>query len=140
MAAKLVHTDSNHPSMKPQFAGDSPSGQATVHSTASGDVLHSSKNTSALRVPEISVCDEAETCIPSPTALLDQRDITSSLATEVAQCHFHSSLTLAYGVGYKHPLQHDVKSHPSDKVELDIPRLSVSSVLPKGPFSVDKVA
>ena len=72
--------------------------------------------------------------------MLDQRDITSSLAIEVAQCHFHSSLTPAYGVGYKHPLQYDVKSHPPDKVELDSPHLSVSSVLPKGPFSVDKAA
>ena len=68
------------------------------------DVLHGSKNTSIPCDPEISVSDEDETCIPSPTALLDQRVITSSLATEVAQCHFHSSLTPAYWVGYKHPL------------------------------------
>ena len=101
MPAKLVHTDSNHPSMKPQFLGDSSSVQATVHSTAGGGVLHGSKNTSILHVPEISVCDEDETFIPSPTALPDQRGITSSLATEVAQYQFHGSLAPAYRVGYK---------------------------------------
>ena len=43
-------------------------------------------------------------------------------------------------MGYKHFLQHDIKSHPLDKVELGSPHLSVSSFLSKGPFSVDKVA
>ena len=33
-----------------------------------------------------------------------------------------------------------MKSHPPYKVELDSPHLSVSSVLSKGPFTVDKVA
>ena len=42
--------------------------------TASRDVLHGSKNTSIPCDPEISVSDEDETCIPSPAALLDQKD------------------------------------------------------------------
>ena len=81
MAAKLVYTDSKHPRMKPQFPGDSSSVQATVHPTVGEGVLHGSRNTSVLHVPGISVCDEDETCIPSPAALPDQREITSSLAT-----------------------------------------------------------
>ena len=36
------------------------------------DVLHGSKNTSIPCDPEISVSDEDETCIPSPTVLPDQ--------------------------------------------------------------------
>ena len=70
---------------------------------------------------EISVSDEDETCLPSPAALLDQRDITSSWATKVAQCHFHSAQTHASGMGYKHSTQHDIKSHPPDGVGLNNP-------------------
>ena len=42
------------------------------------DVHCGSKCTSVHHDLEISVSDEDETCIPSPTVLLDQRDITSS--------------------------------------------------------------
>ena len=52
---------------------------------------------------EISVSDEDETCIPSPTALLDQGDITSSWGTKVAQCHFHSAQAPVSGMGYNIP-------------------------------------
>ena len=77
-----------------------------VHSTASGDVHCGS-------IPhdfEISVSDEDETCTPGPTALLDQRDITSSLATEVAQCHFHNALTPVSGMGCKQSQQSSIIS------------------------------
>ena len=106
----------------------------------SRDVLHSSKNTSIPCDPEISVTDEDETCIPSPTALLDQRDITSSLAAEVAECHFHIAQTPASGMGYKHSTQHDIKSHPPDEVCLNSSPSSVCIVSPKGPLSVDKLS
>ena len=89
---------------------------------------------------EISVSDEDGTSIASPTALPDQRDITSSLATEVAQCHFHSAQTPASGMGYKHSTQHDIKSHPPDAVGLNNPHSSVHIVSPKGPLSADKLA
>ena len=72
------------------------------------DVLHGSKNTSIPCDPEISVSGEDETCIPSPTVLSDQRNITSSLATEVAQGHFHIAQAPALGMGYKHSTQHDM--------------------------------
>ena len=88
----------------------------------------------------ISVSDEDETCIPSPAALPDQRDITSSLATEVAECHFHIAQTLASGMGYQHSTQHDIKSHLSDEVGLNSPHSSVHTVSPRGPLSVDKLA
>ena len=74
-----------------------------VYSTASGNVHCGSKCTSVHHDLEISISDEDETCIPSPTVLLDQRDITSSMATEVAQCHFHSAQAPASGMGYKIP-------------------------------------
>ena len=107
---------------------------------ASRDVLHGSKNTSIPCDPEISVSDEDETCIPSPAALPDQRDITSSLATEVAECHFHIAQTPASGMGYQHSTQHDIKSHPPDEVGLNSPHSSVHTVSPKGPLSADKLA
>ena len=72
-----------------------------VHFTASGNVHWGSKCTSVHHDLEISISDEDETCIPSPAVLPDQRDITSSLATEVAQCHFHSAQAPASGMGYK---------------------------------------
>ena len=111
-----------------------------VHSTASGDVHCGSKCTSVHHNLEISVCDEDETCIPSPVALPDQRDFTSSLATEVALCHFHSAQAQAAGMGCKHSTQHDIKSHPPDEVGLNSPLSSVCTVSPKGPLSVDKLA
>ena len=89
---------------------------------------------------EISASDEDETCTSSPAALLDQRDFTSSLATEVAQCHFHSAQAQASGMGYKHSTQCDIKSHPPDEVGLNSPLSSVCTVSPKGPLSVDKLA
>ena len=107
---------------------------------ASRDVLYGSKNTSIPCDPEISVSDEDETCIPSPTALLDQRDITSSLATEVAECHFHIAQTPASGMGYQHSIQHDIKSHPPDEVGLNSPHSSVHTVSPMDPLSADKLA
>ena len=111
-----------------------------VYPTASGDVLCGSKCTSVHHDLEISVNDEDGTSSPSPAALLDQRDITSSLATEVAQCHFHSAQTPASGRGYKHSTQHDIKSHPLDEVGLNNPHSSVHIVSPKGPLSADKLA
>ena len=107
---------------------------------ANRDVLHGSKNTSIPCDPEISVSDEDKTCIPSPTALPDQSDITSSLATEVAECHFHIAHTPASGMDYQHSTQHDIKSHPPDEVGLNSPHSSVHTVSPKGPLSVDKLA
>ena len=65
---------------------------------------------------EISVSDEDETCIPSCAALPGQRDMTSSWATKVAQCHFHSAQAPASGMGYKHSTQHDIKWHPQMKL------------------------
>ena len=85
-----------------------------VHSTASGNVHCGSKCTSVHHDLEISISDEDETCIPSPAVLPDQRNITSSLATEVAQCHFHIAQAPASGMGYKHSTQHDIKFHPPD--------------------------
>ena len=110
-----------------------------VHPTASGDVHCGSKCTSVHHDLEISVSDEDGTSIPSPTALSDQGDITSSLATEVAQCHFYSAQTPASGMGYKHSTQHE-KSHPPDEVGLNSPHSSVHIVSPKGPLSGDKLA
>ena len=110
-----------------------------VHPTASGDVHCGSKCTSVHHDLEISISDEDETSIPSPTALPDQRDITSSLATEVAECHFHSAQTPASGMGYKHSTQHDIKSYPPDEVGLDSPHSSVCTISPKDPFPVDKL-
>ena len=111
-----------------------------VHSTASGHVHCGSKCMSVHHDLEISVSDEDETCIPSPTALPDQRDITSSLATEVAQCYFHSAQGPASGIGYKHSTEHDIKSHPPDEVGLNSPHSSVNTVSPKGSLSADKLA
>ena len=111
-----------------------------VHSTAGGDVHCGSKCTSVHHNLEISVCDEDETCIPSPTALLDQRDISSSLSIEVAQCYFHIAQAPASGMGDKHSTQHDKKSHPPDKVSLNSPHSSVCTISPKGPLSADKLA
>ena len=88
---------------------------------------------------EISVSDEDEICIPSHAALPDQRDITSSWATKVAQCHFHSAQAPASDMGYKHSTQHDIKSHPSDEVDLKSPHSSIYTVSPKNPLSVDKL-
>ena len=85
-----------------------------VHPTASGDVHCGSKHTSVHHDLEISVSDEDGTSIPSPAALPNQGDITSFLAAEVAQCHFHSAQTPASCMGYKHSTQHDIKSHPPD--------------------------
>ena len=111
-----------------------------VHPTASGDVHCGSKCTSIHHDLEISVSDEDGTSIPSPAALPDQGDITSSLATEVAQCHFHRAQTPASGIGYKHSTQHDIKSHPPDEVGLNSPHSSVHIVSPEGPLSADKLA
>ena len=111
-----------------------------VHSTASGDVHCGSKCMSVHHDLEISVSDEDETCIPSPGALPDQRDITSSWATEVAQCHLHSAQAPASGMGYKHSNQHNIKSLASDEVGLNSPHSSVCTVSPKDPLSVDKLA
>ena len=110
-----------------------------VHPTASGDVHYGSKCTSVHHDLEISVSDEDGTSIPNPAALPDQGDITSSLATEVAQCHFHIAQTPASGMGYKHPTQHDIKSHPPDEVGLKSPHSSVGTVSPKDPLSADKL-
>ena len=110
-----------------------------VHPTASVDVHCGSKCTSVHHDLEISVSDEDGTNIPSPAALPDQRDITSSLATEVAECHFHSAQTSASGMGYRHSTQHDIKSHPPDEVSLDSPHSSVCTISPKDPLSVDKL-
>ena len=68
-----------------------------VYSTASGNVHCGSKCTTVYHDPEISVSDEDETCIPSPAAL------TSSLATEVTQCHFHIAQVPASGMGTNIP-------------------------------------
>ena len=111
-----------------------------IHPTASRDVPCGSKCTSVHHDREISVSDEDGTSSPSPAALPDQRDITSSLAAEVAQCHFHSAQTPASGMGYKHSTQHDIKSHPPDEVGLNSPHSSVHIVSPKGPLSADKLA
>ena len=88
---------------------------------------------------EISVSDEDETFIPSHAALPDQRDITSSWATKVAQCHFHSAQAPASGRGYKHSTQHDIKSHLLDEVGLKSPHSSICTVSPKDPLSADKL-
>ena len=68
---------------------------------------------------DLEITDEDETCIPSPAVLPGQRDITCSLATEVAQCHFYIAQAPASGMGYKHSTQHDIKSHPPDEVGLN---------------------
>ena len=62
-----------------------------VHSTASGDVHCGFKCTSVHHNLEISVSDEDEICITSPAALLDQRNITSSLTTKAVVGCFDSS-------------------------------------------------
>ena len=90
-----------------------------VHSTASGDVHCGSKCTSVHHDPEISVSDEDETCIPSPAALPDQRDVTSSLTIKAAVGCFDSSPAHEPGVGYKCSTQYDIKSHPPDEVGLN---------------------
>ena len=110
-----------------------------VHPTASGDIHYGSKCTSVHHDLEVSVSDEDGTSIPSPAALPDQGDITSSLATEVAQCHFHIAQTPASDMGYKHPTQHDIKSHPPDEVGLKSPHSSVGTVSPKDPLPADKL-
>ena len=107
---------------------------------ASRYVLHGSRNTSIPCDPEISVNDEDETCIPSPAALLDHRDITSSLAIEVAECHFHIAQIPASGMGYQHSTQNDIKSHPPDEASLNSHHSSVHTVSPKSPLSADKLA
>ena len=81
---------------------------SSVHSTASGDVHCGSKCASVHH--DIEISDEDETRIPSPAALPDQRDITSSLSTEVAKCHFHMPSCIWYGD--KHSTQHDIVSSP----------------------------
>ena len=105
----LKRTSEAHTSPDAIIHQDSP-----VHSTASGDVHCSPKCMSVHHDLEISVSDEDETCIPSPAALPDQRDFTSShsLATEVAQCHFHSAQAQASSMGYKHSTQHDIVPSP----------------------------
>ena len=110
-----------------------------VHSTASGDVHCGSKCTSVHHDLEISISDEDETCIPSPAVLPDQRNITSSLAIEVAQCHFHIAQAPASGMGYKHFTQHDIKSHPPDEVGLNSPHSSVHTVSPNPPISCNSI-
>ena len=111
-----------------------------VHSTASGDVHCGSKCTSVHHDLEISVSDEDDICIPSPTLQLDLKDIPSSLTTKAAVCCFDSSLTHASGMDYKHSTQHDIKSPPPDDIGLNSPLSSVCTVSPKGPLSVDKPA
>ena len=103
----LIRTSEAHTSSDAIIHHDS-----LVHPTASGDILCGSKCTSVHHDLEISVSDEDGTSSPSPVVLPDQRDMTSSLATEVAQCPFHSAQTPASGMGYKHPTQHDIKSPP----------------------------
>ena len=110
-----------------------------VHSTASGNVHCCSKRTSVHHDLEISISDEDETCIPSPAALPDQRDVTSSLTTKVVVGCFDSSPAHAPSVGYKHSTRY-IKSHPPDKVGLNSPLSSVCTVSPKGPLSADKLA
>ena len=131
----LKSTGEAHTSPDAIIHRDSP-----VHSTANGDVHCGSKCMSVHHDLEISVSDEDETCIPSPTVLPDQRNITSSVATEVAQCHFHSTQAPESSMGHKHSTQHDIKSHPPDDVGLNSPPSSVCTVSPKGPLSVDKLA
>ena len=109
-----------------------------VHSTASGDVHCGSKCTSVHHDLEISVSDEDEICIPSPTSLLDLKGIPSSLTIKAAVCCFDSSLAHASGMGYKHYNQHDIKSPPPGG--LNSPLSLVCTVPPKGPLSVDKLA
>ena len=110
----LKKTSEAHTSPDAIIHQDSP-----VHSTASGDVHCGSKCTSGHHDLEIGVSDEDETCIASPAALPDQRDVTSSLTTKAVVGCFDSSPAHASGVGYKHSTQYDIKSHPPDEVGLN---------------------
>ena len=121
----LKRTSKAHTSPDAIIHQDSP-----VHSTASEDVHCGSKCTSEHHDLEISVSDKDETCIASPAALLDQRDVGC----------FDSYPADAPGVGYKHSTQYDIKSSPPDEVGLNSPPLSVCTISPQGPLSVDKLA
>ena len=80
-----------------------------------------SKCTSVHHNCEISVSDDDEICIPSPTSLPDLKNIPCSLTTKAAVSCFDSSLAHASGMSYKHSTQHDIKSPPPDEVGLNSP-------------------
>ena len=109
-----------------------------VPSTASGDVYCGFKCTSTLSDSNLGVSYEVETCIPSPVASPNLNDVTTC-SSEVGEAlsHVKSALSHAYAV-LEHSLTHDIKLHPSDKIHLNSPPLSVTSASPKSPF--DKVA
>ena len=109
-----------------------------VLSTASEDVYCGSKCTHTLSDPNLGVCNEVGTCIPSPVASPDLNDVTTC-SSEVSEAlsHVESALSLAYAV-LEHSLTHDLKLHPPHNSNLNSPPLLVTSASPKSPF--DKVA
>ena len=69
---------------------------------------------------DLGVSNEVDTCIPSPVTSLGLNDVTTCISEvwEAVSC-VDSALSHAYSI------QHDIKLHPPDKINLNSPQLLV---------------